>query len=120
MNWLATNLEPVPSYLHAGRTIIRKGNHIFNMKSLCCHYELIFEKLVKRQASSAKIHIFRDGPLIFIGGGLPFLRLADNFFQRVMHFKQFFSLHFVMKTIFYDHFQKHYRLFLKILKVSSE
>ena len=27
MNWLPTNLEPVPSYLHAGRTIIRKGNN---------------------------------------------------------------------------------------------
>ena len=28
------------------------------MKSLWRHYEVIFEKLVKRQASSAKIHIF--------------------------------------------------------------
>ena len=27
MNWLQTNLEPVPSYLHAGGTIIRKGNN---------------------------------------------------------------------------------------------
>ena len=39
----------------------------------------------------------------FFIGGLPFLGLADNFL-RVMHFKQCFSLHFVMKTIFYDHF----------------
>ena len=28
------------------------------MKSLRHHYEVVFEKLVKRQASSAKIHIF--------------------------------------------------------------
>ena len=28
MNWLQTNLEPVPSYLHAGGTIIRKGNKL--------------------------------------------------------------------------------------------
>ena len=28
------------------------------MKSLWRHYDVIFEKLVKRQASSAKIHIF--------------------------------------------------------------
>ena len=33
-------------------------NHIFNMKSLWHHYDVIFEKLLKRQASSAKIHIF--------------------------------------------------------------
>ena len=47
----------------------------------------------------------RDGPLFFYrGGGLPFLGLADKFFSRVMRFKQFFSLHFVMKTNFYDHF----------------
>ena len=26
MNWLPTNLEPVPSYLHAGGANIRKGN----------------------------------------------------------------------------------------------
>ena len=40
----------------------------------------------------------------FLSGGLPFLGLADNFLLRVMRFKQFFSLHFIMKTIFYDHF----------------
>ena len=28
------------------------------MKSLWRHYDVIFEKLVKQQASSAKIHIF--------------------------------------------------------------
>ena len=26
MNWLPTNLEPVPSYLHAGGANIRKGD----------------------------------------------------------------------------------------------
>ena len=58
----------------------------------------------------------RDGPLFFIGGGggLPFLGLADNFFQRAMHFKQFSSSHFVMKTIFLQPFlKKHYRLFYR-------
>ena len=33
-------------------------HHIFNMKSLWCHYDVIFEKLVKRLALSAEIHIF--------------------------------------------------------------
>ena len=41
--------------------------------------------------------LFTNGPLLSIGG-LPFLGLADNFFQRIMRFKQFFSLHFLMKT----------------------
>ena len=50
-------------------------------------------------------HLLRDGPLFFIGR-LPFLGLADNFFWRVMHFKQCFSLHFVMKTIFLQPFLK--------------
>ena len=30
------------------------------MESLWRHYDVIFEKLVKRQASSAKIHIFLE------------------------------------------------------------
>ena len=36
--------------------------------------------------------IFRDGPLFIIGGGggVPLLGLADNFFLRIMRFKQFF------------------------------
>ena len=33
-------------------------NHIVYMKSLWCHYDVIFKKLVKQQALSAKIHIF--------------------------------------------------------------
>ena len=45
----------------------------------------------------------RDRPL-FLSGVLPFLGLADNFFLRVMHLKQFFSLHFVMETIFLQPF----------------
>ena len=54
----------------------------------------------------------RDGPLFFIRG-LPILGLADNFFYRIMRFKQFFSLYFVMKTIFYDRFKNCYRLFYR-------
>ena len=43
--------------------------------------------------------------IIFLsGGGYHFWELQTIFFQRVMCFKQFFSSHFVMKTIFYDHF----------------
>ena len=38
--------------------------------------------------------------------GLLFLGLEDNFFGRVMRFKQFFSLHFVMETIFLQPFLK--------------
>ena len=36
---------------------------------------------------------------------LPFLGLADNFFLKNNAFQTIFSLHFVMKTIFYDHFK---------------
>ena len=72
-------------------------------------------KLTNILNSVGKISL-RDGPLFFIGG-LPFLGLADNFFQRVMRFKQFFSLHFVMKTIFLQPFlkmlQAFYRSYLK-------
>ena len=54
---------------------------------------------------------FRDGPLFFIEGGLPFLGLADNFFCRVMRFKQYFSLHFCNENNFYmTIFKKCYRL----------
>ena len=44
-------------------------------------------------------------------GGVTILGFADNFFQRIMRFKQFFSLHFVMKTIFMTILKKRYRLF---------
>ena len=60
--------------------------------------------------STSPYHLGTDH--YFLSGGLPILGLADNFFQRIMRFKQFFSLHFVMKTIFFrNHFTKHYRLF---------
>ena len=52
-----------------------------------------------------------DHYFIIGGGGLPFLGLADNFFVKNNAFQTIFSLHFV-KTIFYDHFKKHYRLFI--------
>ena len=35
-------------------------NHIFNMKLLWRHHDVIFEKLVKQQASWPKIHLFID------------------------------------------------------------
>ena len=35
-------------------------NHIFNIKSLWRHYDVILKKLVKRQASSAKIDVYID------------------------------------------------------------
>ena len=51
--------------------------------------------------AAEEIHTNKAQTIIFYRGrGVPFLGLADNFFQRVMRFKQFFSLHFVMKTIF--------------------
>ena len=47
------------------------------------------------------------------GGGYHFWDLQANFL-RVMCFKQFFSLHFVMKTIFlWSFFKKNYRLFYR-------
>ena len=58
--------------------------------------------------------LLRYGPLFLLGGGgggLPFLRLADNFFQRLMRFKQFFSSHLVMKTIFLELFLKNITAF---------
>ena len=50
------------------------------------------------------MHIhFRDGSLFFIGGGggggVTIFETCRQFFQRVMYFKQLFSLHFVMETI---------------------
>ena len=72
-------------------------------------FELFIEQLelflVKTSNFGVSIvfHTLRDEPLFFIrggGGGLPLLGLADNFFQRIIRFKQFFSLDFVMKTIF--------------------
>ena len=58
--------------------------------------------------AAEEIHTNKAQTIIFYwgGGGVPFLGLADNFFQRVMRFKQFFSLHFVMKTIFLRPFFK--------------
>ena len=35
-------------------------NHIFNIKSLWRHYDVILKKLVKRKASSAKIDVYID------------------------------------------------------------
>ena len=56
------------------------------------------------------ISYVRDGPLFFYcRGGVTIFGTCRQFFLRVMHFKQFFSLHFVMKTIFL-------RSFLKILQ----
>ena len=50
-------------------------------------------------------------------GGLPFLGLADNFFQRVMCFKQFFFITFCNENNFLQTFlktlQAFYRSYLK-------
>ena len=43
MNWLPTNLEPVPSYLHAGGANIRKGNK---------HIKRAATQLFKRQSKN--------------------------------------------------------------------
>ena len=48
---------------------------------------------------------FRDGPLFFYQEGYHFWDL-QTIFSRVMRFKQFFSLHFVMETIFLQPFLK--------------
>ena len=60
--------------------------------------------------------IVMDRPLFFIGGGgggVPFLGLADNFFLKNNAVQTIFLLDFVMKTIFYDYFKKHNRLFYR-------
>ena len=77
------------------------------MKKILMHnlsVACFFTGQTKRRGS--KSGVLRDGPLFFYWRGLPFLGLADNFFLRVMCFKQFFSLHFVMKTIFLQPFLK--------------
>ena len=51
----------------------------------------------------SKNPVLRDGPLFFYRG-VTIFGTCRQFFERVMCFKQFFLLHFVMKTIFYDHF----------------
>ena len=82
-----------------------------NLSLLCDSlYELGWGQIDEHCWSNYDVTVdhIRDGPLFFYGGGggLQFLGLADNFFQIVMHFKQFFSLHFVMKTIFSQPFLK--------------
>ena len=73
------------------------GNHLTFIDS----FQFMSSSLDKLVSNLGMDHYFLSGG----GGGvLLFLGLADNFFQRVMHFKQFFSLHLVMKTIFYNHF----------------
>ena len=56
--------------------------------------------------------LIRDGPLFFYRGGLPFLGLADNFFQRVMCFKQFFFITFCNENNFLQPFLKTLQVFL--------
>ena len=58
-----------------------------------------------------KLRQFRDRPLFFIRG-VTIFRTCRQFFLRVMHFKQFFSLHLVMKTIFLQPFLKNVTGFL--------
>ena len=66
---------------------------------------------------AGQLRILRDGPLFFIGGGggggggYHFWDL-QTFVLRVMCFKQFFSLHYVMKTIFLQPFLKNVTGFL--------
>ena len=51
------------------------------------------------------------------GGGLPFLGLADNFFQRVMRFKQFFFITFCNENNFFTTiFKKCYRLLIDLIR----
>ena len=47
--------------------------------------------------------------------GLPFLGLADNFFLKSNAFQTIFSLHFVMKTTFYDCFKKVTGFFIDLI-----
>ena len=58
----------------------------------------------------------RDAPIIFYWGSGTISGTCRQFvFQRIMCFKQFSSLQFVMKTIFYDHFRKLHRLFIDLI-----
>ena len=77
------------------------------------------EKIEKKRKEYYEAHMKKeterlgtDHYFLLKGGGLPFLGLADNFLQRIMRFKQFFSLHFVMKTIFLQPFFKNVTGFL--------
>ena len=61
------------------------------------------------EQKSSRVSLIRDGPIfIYWGGGgcYHFWDLQTIFSQRVIHFKQFFSSHFVMKTIFLQPFFK--------------
>ena len=48
--------------------------------------------------------MYKGRTIIFYQGHYHFWDLHTIFFKRVMHFKQLFSLHFVMKTIFLQPF----------------
>ena len=48
----------------------------------------------------------RDGPLFFIRE-VTIFGICRQFFSKKFEFQTIFSLHFVIKTIFYDHFKEH-------------
>ena len=64
---------------------------------------------------------FRDRLLFFIGGGLPFLGLADNFFKSNAFQKIFFITFCNENNFFMIIFKKHYRLFYRsyLKKITS-
>ena len=62
----------------------------------------------------------RDGPLFFNQGeGVPFWGFADNFSKKRHTFQTIFSLHFVIKTIFYDQSEECKGLVLDLIKKTS-
>ena len=65
----------------------------------------------KRQTTSYGLVTAKRQTIIFFieGGGLQF---SDNFFSK----KTIFSLYYVMKTIFYDHFEELIGSFVRLIK----
>ena len=76
--------------------MVKSRNDFFKTESGKCR------QILNRPNNFEAFSELRDGPLFFIGGGgVPFLGPADNFFLKSNVFQTLFSLHFVMKTIFF-------------------
>ena len=60
----------------------------------------LYNKWVVNTTTTSLVQLIKGRTIIFLSGGYHFWDLQTIFVWKVMRFKQFFSLHFVMKTIF--------------------
>ena len=80
--------------------------------------DLLSETISK---SKHLVHVYKGWTIIFLSGGYHFWDLQTIFFQRLMHFRQFFFITFCNENNFYDHFFENVTGYSKILfgKITS-